>query len=243
MGIKAIETSYAGCRFRSRLEARWAVFFDRMGVSWEYEPQGYELDWRLSFCPEEGGCSNRVTRTWGENDQYQEAVCGDVIRYLPDFWLPDLELFCEVKGSLSESELLRLVNAVAAMGRNCQQADGSNRDFLILGPIPTHADLVPWRTHMHKGTLMLSPWLGEGAGPGGHLCSGGSNFVYDVGGVWGDISEIADYSEWKDPALAAKSLLAGGLALSKYSKKSSFSAAYRAARSARFEHGESGANF
>lgn len=41
--IKAIETRYAGCRFRSRLEARWAVFFDALGISWEYEPQGYDL--------------------------------------------------------------------------------------------------------------------------------------------------------------------------------------------------------
>lgn len=41
--VKAIETRYAGCHFRSRLEARWAIFFDEMGWSWEYEPQGYEL--------------------------------------------------------------------------------------------------------------------------------------------------------------------------------------------------------
>lgn len=41
--IKAIETHYAGCRFRSRLEARWAVAFDHMGLRWEYEAQGYEL--------------------------------------------------------------------------------------------------------------------------------------------------------------------------------------------------------
>lgn len=39
--IQAIETSYAGCRFRSRLEARWAVFFDHLGIEWEYEPQGF----------------------------------------------------------------------------------------------------------------------------------------------------------------------------------------------------------
>ncbi len=39
--ISSIETYYAGCRFRSRLEARWAVLFDRLGISWEYEPQGY----------------------------------------------------------------------------------------------------------------------------------------------------------------------------------------------------------
>ncbi|WP_432973597.1 hypothetical protein [Dactylosporangium sp. CA-233914] len=40
---KPIETHYAGCRFRSRLEARWAVFLDRLGVEWDYEPEGYEL--------------------------------------------------------------------------------------------------------------------------------------------------------------------------------------------------------
>lgn len=40
--IKAIETEYAGCRFRSRLEARWAVFFDRLGIRWEHEPEGFE---------------------------------------------------------------------------------------------------------------------------------------------------------------------------------------------------------
>lgn len=43
MSIKAIETRYAGCRFRSRLEARWAVFFDSLGIEWEYEPEGFEL--------------------------------------------------------------------------------------------------------------------------------------------------------------------------------------------------------
>lgn len=42
--IKAIETRYRGYRFRSRLEARWAVFFDAMKIEWEYEPEGYPTD-------------------------------------------------------------------------------------------------------------------------------------------------------------------------------------------------------
>lgn len=41
MAIQAIETHYAGHRFRSRLEARWAVFFENAGIPWEYEPEGY----------------------------------------------------------------------------------------------------------------------------------------------------------------------------------------------------------
>ena len=38
-GLHAIETHYHGYRFRSRLEARWAVFFDCLALSWEYEPE------------------------------------------------------------------------------------------------------------------------------------------------------------------------------------------------------------
>jgi hypothetical protein len=41
--IKAIQTSYKGYRFRSRLEARWAVFFDHLKLQWEYEPEGFHL--------------------------------------------------------------------------------------------------------------------------------------------------------------------------------------------------------
>lgn len=39
----AIETVYNGYRFRSRLEARWAYFFDKIGAKYQYEVEGYEL--------------------------------------------------------------------------------------------------------------------------------------------------------------------------------------------------------
>ncbi len=51
MTIKPIETRYAGCRFRSRLEARWALFFDRADIGWQYEPQGFNIDGR-SYLPD-----------------------------------------------------------------------------------------------------------------------------------------------------------------------------------------------
>lgn len=44
MTIQPIETYHAGYRFRSRTEARWAVFFDHLKIRWQYEAQGYELD-------------------------------------------------------------------------------------------------------------------------------------------------------------------------------------------------------
>lgn len=65
--IRPIETVYNGYRFRSRLEARWAVFFDALGVSYNYEPQGFVLH--------------------------------DGKKYLPDFFLPDFNLFVEIKAS------------------------------------------------------------------------------------------------------------------------------------------------
>lgn len=64
MKIKAIETEYNGYRFRSRLEARWAVFFDNARIKYEYEPEGFELS------------------------------CG---KYLPDFFLPDFDIYVEIK--------------------------------------------------------------------------------------------------------------------------------------------------
>jgi hypothetical protein len=65
--IKAIETRYKGYRFRSRLEARWAVFFDHLGLRWQFEPEGFDL------------------------------TAYDLGYYLPDFFLPDLNYWIEVK--------------------------------------------------------------------------------------------------------------------------------------------------
>jgi hypothetical protein len=52
MDIKPIETVYKGYKFRSRLEARWAVFFDAMGIEWEYEPEGFELSDGTRYLPD-----------------------------------------------------------------------------------------------------------------------------------------------------------------------------------------------
>ncbi len=41
--ISPIETRYKGYRFRSRIEARYAVFFDCLKIDWEYEKEGFNL--------------------------------------------------------------------------------------------------------------------------------------------------------------------------------------------------------
>jgi hypothetical protein len=78
--FKAIETVYKGYRFRSRLEARWAVFFDELGIEWLYEPEGFSK-------PSDG-------------DTF--------VRYLPDFYLPEFGTWVEVKGSLSSNDAEKL---------------------------------------------------------------------------------------------------------------------------------------
>jgi len=92
--IKAIETEYKGYRFRSRIEARWAKYFDVLGIAWEYEREGYDL--------------------------------GEAGWYLPDFWLPQVHMWAEVKGqSFAPDEY----NKCAALAR------GTHSSVLMLdGP-------------------------------------------------------------------------------------------------------------
>ena len=49
--MKALETNHKGFRFRSRLEARWAVFMDAMNVPYEYEKEAFDLD-GLHYLPD-----------------------------------------------------------------------------------------------------------------------------------------------------------------------------------------------
>ncbi|MEG4120572.1 hypothetical protein QUA43_24270 [Microcoleus sp. N9_B4] len=50
--IEARRTRYNGETFRSKLEAQWAVFWDELGVKWEYEPQMFELPDGKQYIPD-----------------------------------------------------------------------------------------------------------------------------------------------------------------------------------------------
>lgn len=71
--IAPIETVYAGCRFRSRLEARWAVVFDHLGIRWKYEDDGYQVD-DVRYLPDfllpdiEDGIFVEVKGVWSTED-------------------------------------------------------------------------------------------------------------------------------------------------------------------------------
>lgn len=62
--MQSIDTLYNGNYFRSRLEARWAYFFDSVGLTYEYEPQGFSNKGERYlpdfFLP---GCYIRSTKT------------------------------------------------------------------------------------------------------------------------------------------------------------------------------------
>ena len=69
--IQAIQTTYQGYKFRSRLEARWAVFFDALGLKWEYEPEGFQLPGGLQYLPD-----FRVTSPTGLVQWYEIKPAG-----------------------------------------------------------------------------------------------------------------------------------------------------------------------
>lgn len=87
--IKAIETTYKGYRFRSRLEARWAVLFDSAEVEWLYESEGFELPGGISYLPDFYIKGNGHRGPWVEL-KGQEPTQAEVDK---------LVALCEAKGS------------------------------------------------------------------------------------------------------------------------------------------------
>lgn len=50
--VLPIPTVYNGYRFRSRTEARWAVFLDMLSIRWEYEAEGYQFGNGVRYLPD-----------------------------------------------------------------------------------------------------------------------------------------------------------------------------------------------
>jgi hypothetical protein len=214
--IRAIETHYAGHRFRSRLEARWAVFFDALGIKWHYEEEGYELP---------SG------------------------RYLPDFRLsnatafPDLDLHVEVKGRLDRAGLIRLAQCAYELPAPEQGIAFVVPKLLVLGEIPAPGFMAA--SHVRIDVPNPSP---EGDGHIGfqsvyfkeYATANPRHLVWPHGEAvpfklaWLpkiDDSEAGKLADWLINETREASIFSD----------SAVDGAYRAARSARFEFGESGA--
>ena len=83
--IKAIQTRYAGYRFRSRLEARWAVFFEALGIKWEHEPEGFELSCGVRYLPDFKVLSPKGYVGWYEIKQSNEADDGKLEKFSHEY--------------------------------------------------------------------------------------------------------------------------------------------------------------
>jgi hypothetical protein len=187
--IKAIPTRYKGYHFRSRLEARWAVFFDVLDIKWEYEPEGFDLP---------SG------------------------RYLPDFRLPETRRWIEVKGATpSKSEIERCF-------------EFAERQYEL-----------DWSFFALQGDIPDAPLYSEKAGPLGIEVV---SYVRAVE-AWGESGKFMRAITRKGNATDLDLPRSRGQFLDVFWMPNTdgpdtlarLPEALRAARSARFEHGESGA--
>jgi hypothetical protein len=93
--IQPIPTKYKGITFRSRIEARAAVFFDALGIQWQFEKEGYVFN--IAKNMENGRLKKH------DSEFYAKKHRSGFIPYLPDFYFPKqerfMECFIEIKGS------------------------------------------------------------------------------------------------------------------------------------------------
>lgn len=123
--IPAKPTTYRGQVFRSRLEARWAYVFHAVGLEYQYEPCAFYLDPRRFPTPSSILCERGAT----------DDVGGDV--YLPDFYLPQLRSWVEVKGCDKHLDYRRMTWAALCMPETpAGQYDNGGLSLIILGPLP-----------------------------------------------------------------------------------------------------------
>src|SRR6266542_823362 len=101
LNIEAKPTLYAGRQFRSRLEARWAVFFDSLKIKWQYEPAMFNLGFATI------------------NDK--QVYLGG---YLPDFYFPDLEVWVEVKPIIPHCDSIEFAKVRRLVKHICNGATG-----------------------------------------------------------------------------------------------------------------------
>jgi hypothetical protein len=219
--IQPIETLYKGYRFRSRLEARYAVFFDSLGLEYRYEEEGFELP--------------------------------DGIRYLPDFWFPQLNCWVEIKGQDPTEEEHAKCLAVAQSGR---------RIYLFAGGIPYFqegGDFGP--PHSSLWGYRYGRWLDPVHDWGYSKTAAWTECVFcgmiDImsSGNAKDLScqcikQYLDYPKLFDVLLERHCKKSNAffdeyfsgklMALTAWYDTPRIVAAYRSARQARFEHGEKG---
>lgn len=165
--MEAIKTKYNGIQFRSKLEARIAVFFDHYGIKWEYEPQSFKLSSGVIYCP--------------------------------DFFLPDLNCYCEVKPlrevKTDEYDVEITKNAFISINEYFKLQLFEKNICLILG-IPTDRNILLFYKGENPDFMYVYPTFDNKLKPPKwRWWSCGSVSDYPNGR---DIKESADYARYYD---------------------------------------------
>ena len=102
--MKGVSVEYNGIIFKSKLEAKWACYFDCIGIKWQYEPNLFKF----------------------KNNIY----------YKPDFFLPQVNLWAEVKidNELTTLEIEKIKCLINETGKRCILLNG--------GPKPITFELI-----------------------------------------------------------------------------------------------------
>src|SRR5262245_27464288 len=149
--LKAIETRYKGYRFRSRLEARWAVFFDSLKIPWVYEPEGFDINgiWYLPdfFLPTFEVYAEVKPKIFSQDEfQLIASLNGLALDGLPDAKVyvraSSLDTCCQY--AHQPKELYNREYNVGNCCYDCCQQKNINDDEIVLG-----IDLI-WSVHKKK---------------------------------------------------------------------------------------------
>ena len=154
------------------------MFFDTLDIKWWYEPEGFELRFNYEEFALEWDMSEEELLEEGVPQTFKH-LDGRTYRYLPDFYLPELNYWIEVKGPNPTKEELEkafmLHSMISDLGRKRmreapaeKEAEMASEDFFSLGVYIFYGD-IPW-PYPEKGNI-----FGYGA-----RHNSGSSFLYGL---------------------------------------------------------------
>lgn len=122
--IPAVQTRYNQRHYRSRLEARWAVFFDVLGLPFEYEPEKFQVSANRRYIPDFW-----LPTIGGLDRKRGFEPCGG---------------FLEVKGKPPTAEEIRVAAAISSFDRSAYIAHGTQFSKAVACLNPILSDGPTW---------------------------------------------------------------------------------------------------
>ena len=151
------------------------MFFENLGIKWWYEPEGYPL--RFDY-------EEFVDLFWAglsEDQLLQQGIPqtfkrldGKEYWYLPDFYLPELNYWIEVKGPAPKKEAIQKAFMLSQLALNASKKKRAGaktdaeeisaiKEFIQRGVYIIYGD-IPWPYPPHRGKIC--GWRGFDSGSG-----------------------------------------------------------------------------